>query len=136
MAAIEESKMSEIKAHSISGDEWTGLKRDIPQIVSHFAIPKGFLSKRNRFSKTIRTDLVFEIRVDIGGNPESGTGNQLKLNVFHKSEPKFVFEATLLDKIVPGFWRYGVCESRASHVLGIMAYVEMFDVLADTLLRG
>jgi hypothetical protein len=128
---FESLKAPEIEKFSISADGINGQKRDILPYLREFSRPRGFLEKRrNKFIKKSDHGLVFEIKADLGWNPLLGNGLPLIFNIFHTDDSEFVFETTLFNEIVPGFARYGICPSPHSCVLGILAHVELFDILS------
>jgi hypothetical protein len=78
-------------------------------------------------------------RPDLGGNPLQGVTSPLRFDIRHRSERKSMvtgkkktFEIHSMDAIVPGFSRYSYCETPDSHVLGILANIELLDVLAHS----
>jgi hypothetical protein len=128
-SAIELLKEQEFVSHSISIEGWTGLKRDVVPFAKQFSGTQGFVARRNRFAKKCANGLIFEIKVDLGGNPDCGLGLPLQFYIYHENDKGFVFEATLFDRIVPGFSKYAYCQSPKSHILGILAHIDLFDIL-------
>jgi hypothetical protein len=124
-------KEPEALRHAITTEGWTGLKRDIVPIMRDFAVPKGFVVRRNRFRKKLSQTIVLEIKVDQGWIRECGNGLPLQLFIYDTGNPDFIFNASL-DMIVPGFSKYQYCLSPGSHVLGVLAFVELADILTGT----
>jgi hypothetical protein len=131
-AAYEELKHEEAVGHAVTTKGWTGLKRDIVPIMRDFATLKGFVVRRDRFRKKLQQDIVLELKVDQGWIRECGNELPLQLFIYDAGNPDFVFDASLLDMIVPGFSNYQYCLSPGSHVLGILAFVELADILGGT----
>jgi hypothetical protein len=122
-------KEREISGFSVSSDGLEDKKRDLVPFVKMIGAPRGYEERRRRFVKKSQAGLIFEIKLDLGGIPHRASGLPLKLYIYHKSNREFVFEATLLDAIVPGFFRYGYCPTPDSTVLGLLAHIEFFDLL-------
>jgi hypothetical protein len=122
-------KEREVSDFSISSDALGHKKRDLVPFVKMIGTRRGYEERRRQFVKKSRAGLIFEIKLDLGGIPQRGAGLPLKLHIYHKSSREFVFEATLLDKIVPGFFRYAYCPTSDSAVLGLLAHIEFFDLL-------
>jgi hypothetical protein len=131
-SAIEALKGDEAVRHAITTEHWTRLKRDIVPIMRDFAVPKGFAIRRNRLRKKLPQNFVLEIKVDQGWIRECGNGLPLQLFIYDTSNPDFAFNASGLDMIVPGFSKYLYCLGPSSHVLGILAFVELADILTGT----
>jgi hypothetical protein len=129
---FESLKDGEIAKFSISSVGLTGRKTDIIPFVEKFSSARGFNAQGLRFVRKAPAGLVFEIKVDIGGIPEMGAGLPIQFYIYHESDPDFAYESTLFDMIVPGFSKYEYCPSPDSCVLGILAHVEMFDVLSHS----
>ena len=113
---------------------WSGKKRDVIPFVEKFCRGRAFERHRNRWRKKVNGGLVFEVGVDLGGNPYCITP-PLMFRIFHMDEPKCVFDirgSAVLDQFVPGFVVYRGCKTASDYVLGIRAYVELFDVIADS----
>ena len=129
-------KKEEIGRFSISVETAISRKRDIIPYVREYSSFRGFALKPHRFVKQSDFGVVFEISVDLGGNPTLGANLPIKFLIYEVTDPDFVYEATLFDMIVPGFSKYEYCPTPASCVLGICAHVEMFDVLFDMICAG
>jgi len=113
---------------------WTGKKRDVIPFAEEFCIRLGFERHRNRWRKRIDGDLVFEVGVDLGGNPYC-IGPPLIFRIFHVDDPKFVFlitGAAVFARLVPEFAVYAACGDASDYVLGIKAHIELFDVIAGS----
>lgn len=132
LAHFEFLKAREVAMFSIAADGLGGSKRDVLPFVQKFGVTRGFRKIRNHLVKKSRTDLICEIKIDLGGNPLLGASLPLKFYIYHRANPDFVFETTLFDAIVPGFGRYEYCPNPSSCVLGILAHIELFDVLSSS----
>lgn len=120
------------------GDERQVLKSqpgDAIPFLATFAEKADFIRQRSRYRKSTSCGIVFETGIDLGGrrgNPDCGVKLPIYLSVFHKDEPRFVFNLALFERIIPGFDRYFYSETASSHVLGMRAHVELFDVLTKS----
>ena len=137
-------KVAEIERLHISAEGWSGLKKDIRKILEKFAYAHKFversLPKRRAlglpskaFCKVKGNGLIFGCGVDAGWLPQA---TQLHLNFFviHEEECKMVLRLGDYRDIVPGFelYNYFMDDPPEFHVLGIRAYVELFDVFANS----
>jgi hypothetical protein len=135
-AFFESIKEPEIAKFSISSSGWTGRKRGLVPYAKQLGELRGYVRKRGRFVKKSPAGLTFEFKVDAGGNPDCTASLPLQFYIYHSDEPDFVYEATLFDRIVPGFDRYAYCGSPNSFVLGVLAHIEFFDVLYHSFPEG
>jgi hypothetical protein len=114
---------------------WSGKKRDVIPFAEEFCSAMGFERHRNRWRKKVDDDLLFEVGVDLGGNPYCITP-PLIFQIFHVDDPKFVFDirvaAAVFDRFVPGFAGYARCADASDYVLGIRAHIELFNVIAGS----
>ena len=113
---------------------WTGKKRGVIPFVDHFCTVLGFKKRRNSWQKKLDSGLVFEVSLDLGGNPDR-IGAPLVFRIFHTDDPKFAFEMEgnePFDELVYGSRLYGGAGDASDYVLGIRAYVELFDVIATS----
>lgn len=106
-----------------------GKKRDVVPFVKLFADSKGFVTRRNRFRKKTSNELIFEFYVDAGGTPRLTSKLPLNCIIYHVSDPDFIFEISWFNNIIPGFKWYTVFSTPLSGVLGVLAHVEMFDII-------
>jgi hypothetical protein len=114
---------------------WSGRKRDVAPFVERFCGALDFERHRNRWRKKVDGDLVFEIGVDLGGNPYCIGKPPLIFRIFHIDDPKYDFSIThadIFDRLVPGCAEYARCRNASDYVLGIRAYIELFDVIAGS----
>jgi hypothetical protein len=119
-------KGEEAKSHNISGDAWTGLKRDVRPIALEFASKLGYSVKKRRFVKALDNSLVFEIKIDGGGMPHVGS-LPIYFNVYAKKDPTNVF-GVWFNTIAPGAECYHVPGSSPDRaVLSLKASIELFD---------
>jgi hypothetical protein len=130
---FENPKLDEAAKLSISSKGWTGRKRDAVPFANKFGDALGYASKRGRLLKVSPSGLVFEFRVDLGGNPNCVGRPPLAFRIYHLGDVDFAFNIVLFDQIVPGFDKYGYCASPATYVLGILAHIELFDALFGSL---
>lgn len=82
--------------------------------------------------KKLDCHAVFEVSLDLGGDPQR-IGSPLIFRIFHEDDPEFAFEMTgnaPFERLVYGSWLYSACATPSDHVLGIRAYIELFDVIA------
>jgi hypothetical protein len=113
---------------------WSGKKRDVIPFAEEICMGLAFERHRNRWRKKVGGDLVFEVGVDLGGNPYCITP-PLMFRIFHVNDPKCVFDikgTAVFDRLVPGFAVYGRCEDASEYVLGVRAYIELFNVIAGS----
>lgn len=113
---------------------WSGRKRDVIPFVGEFCRAAAFQPHRNRWRKKSDSGLVFEVGVDLGGNPYCITP-PLKFRIFHADDPKYAFDidgATVLDRLVPGVAIYEGCADPSEYVLGIRTFIALFDVIATS----
>jgi hypothetical protein len=114
---------------------WSGRKRDVVPFVEQFCSALAFERRRNRWRKKIDGGLVFEVSVDFGGNPYCIGKPPLLFRIFHVDDPKYVFFIPLVavfDRLVPGSDIFAHCRDASDYVLGIRAYVELFNVIAGS----
>jgi len=133
-AFFDHLQKSESERLGIETAGWSGRKRDAVPFVEQFCRGMAFQPHRNRWRKTIDSGLVFEVGVDLAGNPYCSTP-PLLFRIFHMDDPKYVFEmagAAVLHRLIPGFVVYGRCNDASDYVLGIRAHVELFDVIAGS----
>jgi hypothetical protein len=129
-ALIEEKKADEVRAIDVSPAGWTGGKRDAQAIFNQLAGSHGFGPTGRRFAKETQSGLRFVCWVDLGGRrSDCGVSLPLQLYIFHKTAPEVAFEVSSLGRIVPGFDYYGYFESPETAVLGMRAYLTLFDLL-------
>jgi hypothetical protein len=132
MAFIRELQKREGERLRIQTTGWTGKKRGVVPFVGEFCTALGFAHRRNRWQKKLDCHAVFEVSLDLGGNPER-IGSPLIFRIFHEDDPEFAFEMTgnaPFERLVYGSWLYSACATPSDHVLGIRAYIELFDVIA------
>lgn len=137
---FENLKRLEAERLAINAVGWTGKKRDAIPFLAMFAEKAGFVRhrngyRRNGYRKTTSVGVVFETGVDLGGrggNPDCGVALPVYLAIFHKDDPKLVFNLALFERIIPGFDRYFYSETASSHVLGMRAHIELFDIIATS----
>lgn len=111
---------------------WTGKKRGVIPFVDHFCVANGFKRRRNRWQKKLDCGLVFEVSLDLGGDPNR-IGTPLVFRIFHTGDPEFEFEKggnEPFDQLIYGSRLYGGAGDASDHVLGIRANIELFDVIA------
>lgn len=133
-AFFEHLQKSERQRLGIETAGWSGKKRDVVPFVDRFCKGVAFQPHRNRWRKKIDNGLVFEVAVDLAGNPYCITP-PLAFRIFHVNDPKYLFEmvgAVVLNRLVPGFVVYGRCNDASDYVLGIRAHIELFDVIAGS----
>jgi hypothetical protein len=115
---------------------WSGKKREFVPFVEKFCSALAFERRRYRWRKKINGGLVFEVGVDFGGNPYCIGKPPLLFLIFHVDDPKYVFSimhaavSVVFDRLLPGFDVYAHCRDASDYVLGIRAYIELFDVIA------
>jgi hypothetical protein len=112
---------------------WSGKKRDVIPFVEEFCRALAFGRHRNRWRKKMNGGLVFEVGIDLGGNSYCVGQPPLTFRIFHGDDPKYVFSIThadVFDRLVAGCVEYSRCRDASDYVLGIRAYIELFDVIA------
>lgn len=118
----------------IQATGWTGKKRGILPFVGEFCAALGFEPRRKRWQKKLDCHLVFEVSLDLGGDPQR-IGSPLIFRIFHEDDQEFAFEMTgnaPFEQLIYGSWLYSACTTPNDHVLGIRAYIELFDVIAES----
>jgi hypothetical protein len=116
----------------IQATGWNGKKRGVVPFVDEFCTALGFSHRRNRWQKKLDCHLVFEVSIDLGGSPNY-TMVPLIFRIFYQDDPEFAFEMTgsaPFEQLIYGSWLYSACSTPRDHVLGIRAYIELFDVIA------
>jgi len=114
---------------------WSGRKRDVAPFIEKFCSALAFERHRNRWRKKVDGGLVFEVGVDLGGNPYCIGRPPLIFRIFHVDDPKYVFSimhVAVFDRLVPGFDVYAHCRDASDYVLAIRAYIELFNVIAGS----
>jgi len=131
-AFIKKQEKQESERLGIETTGWTGKKRGVIPFVDHFCTALGFERRRNRWQKKLDCGLIFEVSLDLGGNPNR-IGAPLVFRIFHTDDPKFAFEMggnEPFDQLVYGSRLYGGAGDASDYVLGIRANIELFDVIA------
>ncbi|TQF37512.1 hypothetical protein UNPF46_19170 [Bradyrhizobium sp. UNPF46] len=111
---------------------WTGKKRDIIPFVDRFCAALAFVRRRNRWYKKLVCGLIFEIGLDLGGDPQR-VGDPLVFRIYHESDPECLFKMEgidAFDRLIYGSRWYSAGSDPHDSVLGIRAYIELFDVIA------
>jgi hypothetical protein len=122
-AFIDWQKKQESERLGIQTVGWTGKKRGVIPFVDHFCTALGFERRRNRWQKKLDCGLIFEVSLDLGGNPNR-IGAPLVLRTFHTDDPKFAFELggnEPFEELVYGSRLYGGGGEASKFVLGIRA---------------
>jgi hypothetical protein len=131
-ALFESLKETEIKSHSISSAGWQGRKKDVIPFARQFGATRHFTGKGTTFVKKAPGGLRFRCRVDLGGVPDCTATVPLLFDIYHESDPNFRYGPISFDRIIPGFSKYAYCGSPNSYVLGILAHIELFDLLSKS----
>ncbi len=126
---FENLKEHEAKRFAISSKGWAERKRDAIPFARQFAEARGFVSKSRRFVKKTPSGIVFEFKVDLGGNPDCVGRIPLLFYIYHQKEPDFIFNIVIFDYIMPGLGKYTHCTTPPTYILGILTHIEFFDVL-------
>lgn len=137
-------KVAEVERLHITGEGWSGLKKDIRKILGELAHRYQFQERslpptnaRNvptkAFCKAKDNGLIFGCSVDPGKLPQA---TQLHLHFFvvHERERDLALQLGDFRDIVPGFelYNYFINDPPEFHVLGVRAYVELFEVFANS----
>ena len=131
-------RKEEVGRLEIQTTGWSGRKRDVVPFVKKFCNDLAFDCWRNRWRKKINCGLVFEVGVDLGGNPCCTGKPPLSFRIFHVDDPKYVFAmmhaavSVVFDRLLPGSDIYAHCRDAGDYVLGIRAFVELFDAIAHS----
>jgi hypothetical protein len=107
-------------------------KRDVIPFIEEFCGALGFERHRNRWRKSVAGGLVFEVGVDLGGN-RFRIKSRLMFRIFHVDDAKYTFDIdgpAVLDRLVPGVAQYFPGKHASEYVLGIKAYIELFNIIA------
>jgi hypothetical protein len=126
---FESLKESEILRFKIFAEGWTGKKRDLVPFAKTYSEPRGFVARRNRFLKKTSDGLIFEFYVEAGKTPYLASKLPLTFLIYHMDDRDFVFNISWFNHIIPGFKWYTYFSSPLSCVLGLLAHIEMFDVM-------
>jgi len=131
VACVRELKKREGERLQIQTTGWTGKKRGVIPFVDEFCTTLGFAHRRKRWQKKLDCHAVFEVSLDLGGNPDR-IGSPLVFRIFHEDDPEFAFEMTQhpFEFLIYGSWLYSAGATPRDEVLGIRAYIELFDVVA------
>ncbi|MCG2641967.1 hypothetical protein XI06_33510 [Bradyrhizobium sp. CCBAU 11434] len=111
---------------------WTGKKRGIIPFIDEFCVALAFKRRRNRWHKRLDCGLVFEVGLDLGGDPQR-VGAPLVFRILHESDSECVFEMggnEAFDRLIYGSRLYWASVDPDECILGIRAYIELFDVIA------
>jgi hypothetical protein len=131
VAFFDAAQRAEIDRLEFDTTGWSGRKRDVIPFADKVCSGLGFAPRRRTWRKTIAGQLVFEVGVDLGGNPYCITP-PLKFSIFHTDDRTFLYEmqgGNALDRLVPGLNQYARCDDASSYVLGIRAQIELFNVI-------
>lgn len=134
-AVFVDLQKAESERLGIPATEWSGKKRDVIPFVDQFCGALGFERHGKRWRKKSDRGLIFEVAVDLGGQPYCLTV-PLKYQIYHSDDRKLVFDITgdaVLQHMIPGSFLYRHGRSADEWVLGIKAYIELFDVIACSL---
>jgi hypothetical protein len=107
-------------------------KRDVIPFLEEFCGALAFQRHRNRWRKMPVGGLIFEVGVDLGGN-RFRLKSPLIFRIFHMDDPKYAFDINgpaVLDRLVPGVGQYFPGRNASEYILGVKAYIELFNVLA------
>lgn len=132
VALVGELQKREGERLRIQTTGWTGKKRGVIPFVDEFCTALGFAHRRRRWQKRLDNHAVFEVSLDLGGNPQR-IGSPLVFRIFHEDDPEFAFEMTNrapFEHLIYGSWLYSACDTPREYVLEIRAYIELFDVIA------
>ena len=132
MARERELQKREGERLQIQTTGWTGKKRGVIPFVDEFCTTLDFAHRRRRWQKKLDCRAVFEVSLDLGGNPQR-IGSPLVFRIFHEDDPEFAFEMTNrapFEQLIYGSWLYSACATPSDYVLGIRADIELFDVIA------
>jgi hypothetical protein len=138
IALVGELQKREAERQRIQTIGWTGKKPGVIPFVDEFCTTLGFAHRRRRWQKKLDCRAVFEVSLDLGGNPDR-IGSPLVFRIFHEDDPEFAFEMTNrapFEQLIYGSWLYSARETPGDYVLCIRAYIELFDVIAASLGRA
>ena len=122
-------KTEESERLCIQTTGWSGKKRDVIPFVDRFCSAMSFERRRNRWRKTADHGLIFEVGVDLGGNPYCIT-LPLAFRIYHSDDTKLAFGA--LEHLIPGSFLYRHGRAPREWVLGIKAYLKLFNIIAGS----
>lgn len=131
-AVFVDLQRAESERLGIDATGWSGKKCDAIPFVDQFCSALDFERRSKRWRKKSNRGLVFEIGVDLGGQPYRVTV-PLKYQIYHSDDKKVVFDITgdaVFQHMIPGSFLYRHGRSPSEWVLGIRAYLELFDVIA------
>jgi hypothetical protein len=120
---------------------WSGKKRDFIPFADEFCIALGFKRRRNRWLKPsagFGDTLTFEVGIDTGGNPYC-IRPPVTFRIYCENDPEFAFEIENLDvfdRLVPGVAEYSRKFDNDDLLLGGKAFIELFDVIAESMKNG
>lgn len=132
LIAIRNWSRRESERLEIQTTGWTGKKRGVIPFVDQFCTELAFKRRRNRWQKKLGCGLVFEVGLDLGGDPKR-VGDPLVFWIFHESDPECAFELRgndPFDRLVYGSRLYSGGGDASDEVLAIRANIELFDVVA------
>ena len=125
-------RSAEAERLGIQTTGWSGERRDVIPFVERFCTGLAFERHRNRWRKKVDGDLILEVGVDLGGN-RFRTKHQLMFRIFHVNDPKYAFDINgpaVLDRLVPGVDQYFPGQNASEYILGVKAYIELFNIIA------
>lgn len=128
---LEGHKQTEIDYFQIHADAWTGKKIDISHALKNAAMQKDFVYKQKKWRKTFRDSIECAVYVDAGISRTWTFQLPLIFEIYHQVDPTFTFTTYNAEKIIQGFEYYRLYKTPEAAVLGVNAYVELFDTIGD-----
>jgi hypothetical protein len=130
---MEAAKESEIKRFGFSASGSDFLKRNLVEFAERHIKALGFTKRDNTFVKQTAAGLVFKLEIDVEGSPRIGARLPTEFYIYHINDPKFFFVCTSFDLIVPGAGIYAHSRSQNGILLGLLAHIELFDSLLQSI---
>lgn len=132
--ALRQQKRLEAAQAGVSGEGWTGRKRDLRGWVSPVAEAAGFRSVSPRCWVRHDGGLRFVIEIDTGGGPDLLHALPMAFSISWGALPTDVLRLDDLSLVIPGSEHYAFQDDAISGVYGIHALIGCFDIFAKSLI--
>ncbi|MBL8565205.1 MAG: hypothetical protein JNM89_05760 [Hyphomicrobiaceae bacterium] len=130
-AALEEHKASEIERFQISAAGWPDKASGLRDVLNDVAAQRGFVKRRNSCDKQFRNGLKVKCKIDAGRRNTWTFGLPIEIEVSHARDDVVVRDFGGLRDICPGYSYYLGYKSPQSGLLGLMATVDLLDIVGN-----
>ncbi|QOZ23291.1 hypothetical protein [Bradyrhizobium sp. CCBAU 51753] len=124
---------AEVERFGIRATGWSGTRGAVIPFLETSCAELNFEPRGRRWRKRAG-DLVFEIGADLGYN-QFRDRSPLKFRIYNARQPKYVFDlwSSVMDRLVPGVERYSPGRTVDQYLLGVKAYIGLFNLIAESL---